>query len=305
MLNASRVRWAWLVLTVLACSTKNQDASDDTSGQPTGGAAYVHTGGAGNAAGNGSNVGGAVVLGTAGGGATAGKGTGGTRAPTGGAGTGGSSVCGTSLCNTIQNSCGKTVNACGNTVDCGFTNCDQTRCGLSSPNQCLPCAKIDCISAGNKNCGPVSDGCGGLLDCGTCDTDSCCGCGSPGTPNVCGKKSTAPPSVSSTCIVGSKGCLCDTNSGCAPGNTCDTTKSPPVCCAGSDCAIPANRQIGGTCTGTGTANSCTPGITIPSASGSNDNCGYPASSFNESQFMCGIFATGGGSDPARNSSVHQ
>ena len=47
------------------------------------------------------------------------------------------------------------------------------------------------------------------------------------------------------------------------------------------------------------ANDCTPGITIPTASGGNDNCGYPSTSFNESQFICGIVATGGGAAPGQ------
>src|SRR6185503_17964141 len=46
------------------------------------------------------------------------------------------------------------------------------------------------------------------------------------------------------------------------------------------------------------APSCTPGITIPAATGSNDNCGYPASSFVESTTLVGINAVGGGSSPA-------
>jgi hypothetical protein len=43
---------------------------------------------------------------------------------------------------------------------------------------------------------------------------------------------------------------------------------------------------------------CTPGITIPPAMGSNDNCGYPSTDFNESTTLCGINAVGGGSQPA-------
>ena len=46
------------------------------------------------------------------------------------------------------------------------------------------------------------------------------------------------------------------------------------------------------------APSCTPGITIPAASGGNDNCGYPATSFVESTTLCGINAVGGGTQPA-------
>jgi hypothetical protein len=43
---------------------------------------------------------------------------------------------------------------------------------------------------------------------------------------------------------------------------------------------------------------CTPGITIPAAAGTNDNCGYPASSFVESTTLCAITAVGGGASPA-------
>jgi hypothetical protein len=46
------------------------------------------------------------------------------------------------------------------------------------------------------------------------------------------------------------------------------------------------------------APSCTPGITIPAATGSNDSCGYPVSDFVESATLCGINAVGGGSTPA-------
>jgi hypothetical protein len=43
---------------------------------------------------------------------------------------------------------------------------------------------------------------------------------------------------------------------------------------------------------------CTPGITILSASGSNDGCGYPSTDFNESSIFCGMTAVGGGAKPA-------
>jgi hypothetical protein len=47
-----------------------------------------------------------------------------------------------------------------------------------------------------------------------------------------------------------------------------------------------------------------PGITIPRAAGTNDNCGYPTSQFNESIVLCGITATGGGSVPATVSAFY-
>jgi hypothetical protein len=47
-----------------------------------------------------------------------------------------------------------------------------------------------------------------------------------------------------------------------------------------------------------------PGVSIPMASGMNDNCGYPTSTFNESIVLCGITATGGGSTPATVSAFY-
>jgi len=102
-----------------------------------------------------------------------------------------------------------------------------------------------------------------------------------------------------TCIVGSQGCLCDSTGGCAPGETCtpQTPPLPPVCCSGSDCS-PTGGTVGGTCSIVTGAPSCTPGITIPAATGGNDSCGYPAGDFAESTVLCGINAVGGGSTPA-------
>jgi hypothetical protein len=100
------------------------------------------------------------------------------------------------------------------------------------------------------------------------------------------------PHVSPTCLAGSIGCLCDSTGGCAPGLTCNKARTPHLCCNGSDCDLPANTSVGSSCSGT-VAASCTPGITIPVASGPNDNCGYPATSFNESAFICGVSAQNG------------
>jgi hypothetical protein len=41
-----------------------------------------------------------------------------------------------------------------------------------------------------------------------------------------------------------------------------------------------------------------PGITVPAASGSNDNCGYASSGFNENILLCDMTASGGGAKPA-------
>ena len=201
--------------------------------------------------------------------------------------------------------CGVISDGCGGLIDCGSNNCPANLCGLVVPNQCPSTCitKIDCTSAGNKDCGLISDGCGGTIDCGTCSGKQCCGCGgsgSPGVANKCGGGTTTDGSgLSQTCLAGQKGCLCDSLGGCAPGLTCNTSATPQVCCSGADCTLPANTMVGSSCTGTTAASACTPGITIPTASGSNDNCGYPSTSFNESQFICGIVATGGGAKPGQ------
>jgi hypothetical protein len=57
--------------------------------------------------------------------------------------------------------------------------------------------------------------------------------------------------------------------------------------------------IGTVCTkGDAAAPACTPGITLPSASGSNDTCGYASSGFNENVLLCDMTASGGGATPA-------
>ncbi len=116
---------------------------------------------------------------------------------------------------------------------------------------------------------------------------------------MCGGGTSANGSgLPEACIAGQQGCLCDTLGGCAPGLTCNTTKSPTVCCSGATCDLPANNPTVASCSGTPTAH-CTPGITIPTASGTNDNCGYPSTSFNENAFICGITASGGGAAPGQ------
>ena len=115
-----------------------------------------------------------------------------------------------------------------------------------------------------------------------------------------GTGTTTGSGVPSTCIVGSKGCYCDSSGGCAPNLTC-TPQPPPqpsLCCSGADCAS-AGGSIGKSCGAVSGAPSCTPGITIPPATSPNDNCGYPATSFIESTTICGINAVGGsGTKPA-------
>ncbi len=105
--------------------------------------------------------------------------------------------------------------------------------------------------------------------------------------------------VPATCIVGSRGCLCDSTGGCAPGLTCTPQVSPlpDLCCDGADCTS-SGGTVGETCTAPTGAPSCTPGITIAAAVDGNDSCGYPATSFVESSTLCDINAVGGGSTPA-------
>ncbi len=102
-----------------------------------------------------------------------------------------------------------------------------------------------------------------------------------------------------TCIVGTQGCLCDTDGGCEPGLTCTMQPSPrpPLCCNGTDCSS-SGGTVGATCSANTAAPSCTPGITIPAATNGNDSCGYPATSFVESTTLCAINAVGGGKTPA-------
>jgi hypothetical protein len=113
-----------------------------------------------------------------------------------------------------------------------------------------------------------------------------------------GGKSTGS-GVPSTCIVGSKGCLCDSDAGCAPNLTCtpQPAPQPSLCCDGSDCTS-IGGSIGTSCGMVSGAPSCVPGISIPTAMGTNDSCGYPTSSFVESTTLCGINAVGGGTKPA-------
>ncbi len=197
-------------------------------------------------------------------------------------------------------SCGSIVDDCGALIPCGYTNCAVSLCNAAT-NQCTPCTPLtaaDCPTIG-KNCGLVSDNCGGTIDCGTCTPPECCGCG--GEASVCGGFSNGlgNSGLAATCIAGSKGCLCDDRGACANGLTCtpQTAPKPSLCCNGTDCAG-SSTSIGGTCSGTGTA-TCTPGVTVPAATSTLDTCGYVATTFNESQILCGIYATGGGKDPAQ------
>lgn len=105
----------------------------------------------------------------------------------------------------------------------------------------------------------------------------------------------AASGLPTTCIVGTRGCLCDSTGGCAPPLTCtpQTSPQPSLCCNGADCTS-AGGSIGATCSAVSGAPSCTPGITIPAGTTTNDNCGYAKTSFVESATICGINAVGGG-----------
>lgn len=132
-------------------------------------------------------------------------------------------------------------------------------------------------------------GCGSSSGSGD---DGGSGDGADGGP---GSASGAP----TTCIVGSKGCLCDSTGMCEPGLTCtpQTSPRPDLCCDGSDCES-SGGSVGGTCDAPSGSPSCTPGITIPEATDGNDSCGYPATDFVESTTLCAINAVGGGTTPA-------
>lgn len=116
------------------------------------------------------------------------------------------------------------------------------------------------------------------------------------------------PGVQSACIVGQKGCFCDTTGACQSGLTCTPQSgTAPVCCSGSDCSLNGGSGGSSGTVGLGGVASCSngpaptcgaAGITIPGAAGTGlDNCGYCP--FPESNQLCAINATGGGSNPAQ------
>ena len=103
-----------------------------------------------------------------------------------------------------------------------------------------------------------------------------------------------------TCIVGTQGCLCDDSGGCAPNLTCTPQPAPRpnLCCSGSNCTATTGGSIGKSCSPVSGVPSCTPGVTVPPASGTTDSCGYPIADFVESSTICAITASGGGTKPA-------
>jgi hypothetical protein len=144
--------------------------------------------------------------------------------------------------------------------------------------------------AGGNTGGPDGGGAVGATGAGASAGAGATGSGATG--NATG--------VAVTCIVGSKGCLCDSTGHCASGLTCtpQTAPNPNLCCSGADCAPATTTSIGSSCAASG-GPACSPGVTVPAASGSNDNCGYLATDFNESVTLCGINAGGGGDVPAQ------
>ncbi len=147
----------------------------------------------------------------------------------------------------------------------------------------------------------MSDTCGGILTCGP-DLNGKCSGTDVCVSNVC----TTPliPLPVPPCIAGSQGCLCDSLGGCAPGLSCsaqdDAGVTYKLCCdAKGNCQPPAGAaNVDKTCAGTGTP-TCTPGVMIPAATATTDNCGYPTTSSQVNAFMCGINATGGNAVPAQ------
>jgi hypothetical protein len=214
------------------------------------------------------------------------------------AGTAGSMQCGSAAICT-PTSCGNIIDDCGTLISCGYTNCAISMCNLTT-NECTPCTSMTpadyCASIG-KNCGPMQDNCGRTIDCGTCTPPDCCGCG--GVASVCAGDPGGNSYLAQPCIAGQRGCLCDDRGACAAGLTCtpQAAPRPSICCNGADCSQLTNG-IGGSCPGTATAG-CTPGVTIPAETSTLDTCGYVATTFDESTILCGIFATGGGKDPAQ------
>jgi hypothetical protein len=148
----------------------------------------------------------------------------------------------------------------------------------------------------SSNALPGADG-GGSFNAGASSGSS----GSGGSSGAGAGSGSAASGVgaSATCIIGERGCLCDTTGACSPGLTCNPQAAPypSICCSGSDCSL-SGGSIGATCGAAGSGATCTPGITVLAGSGSNDGCGYPTSTFSESEVLCGINAVGGGAQPA-------
>lgn len=159
------------------------------------------------------------------------------------------------------------------------------RIAVCAPILAMVAASCGGSDGSGSSAGPGSDGGGGG------DDGSLFGDGGGGDDG--GGAASGTPT---TCIVGTKGCLCDSSGGCAPGLTCtpQTAPRPSVCCNGADCAPSGGGSIGKTCNTVSGAPSCTPGITVPAASGGNDSCGYPTTDFIESTTLCAINAVGGG-----------
>jgi hypothetical protein len=140
---------------------------------------------------------------------------------------------------------------------------------------------------------------------GTGNGGSANGTGSGGSANSTGNGGSANGTGASFCILGFKGCMCDSGNTCAAGLVCTNN----TCCDASsgDCSAPP-IDSGGDCTGNGGggpiaaggssgAGSCVPGTVGPVLT----DCGYPYASsnprtsivFNESEVLRGITPSGG------------
>jgi len=159
-----------------ACSSKSNEADDDTGyTTPTGGAKSYSTptGGANSSiggAGAANNTGVSTSITNTGGAAAAGGRAAGGNASVG---TGGSTASGTAACSSGM--CGQIVDFLGAAIDCGTCPTGSV-CGLTTDtaNQCTACTVSTCAAAGAE-CGYLGDGCGGLLDCGKCTAPEQCG----------------------------------------------------------------------------------------------------------------------------------
>ncbi len=314
--------FANLALLSAACGGKTASDTATTSGpgtsesSSTGGRSYMPVPAAGgnisSGASNGNSNGGNISQ-SQGGHATGGIMSVGGVATTGGyVGIGGAGVAGTSsvpvapcglsdtdTCAAVGANCGSIVDGCEVTHACG--NCPTGgTCGLITANVCdfNPCLTA-CDAS--RNCGYQSDNCCGLLTCGPNANGACSDSTMPCVAGTCTSDGYSPPGVPLTCVAGYQGCTCDSMGGCAPGLglTCTAITAEPglsLCCNSTgNCAPPAGAtEIAATCSATTTGPSCTPGVTIPAATSTTDNCGYPVGSLNKDMTLCGIAATGGG-----------
>ncbi len=130
-------------------------------------------------------------------------------------------------------------------------------------------APLTCANYPGK-CGTgLSNGVGGTINCGcgagkACSTSTpgvqgTCACANPtGTPYTCaGGANPAPNPAGDACGPFSDGCGATLNCLCPPGQACNTTPNPNVCCAPATCpAVPALGTACGSVTNGCTTVSC-------------------------------------------------